>query len=164
YERGEKEQKLREDIGKKLDRLQEYLPTVQEINTIEKKLAVEKEQLKLAFGQLTEQREVFQKNKASVKTNYQKLQSLEERIGILPEKQEKLTSMREQALLLKNYLTLKQQLNTLKENYKVEKEKLLSVQIHYKNQEQMWLDNQASISAHHLHAGESCPVCGSIEH
>src|SRR5690625_1027019 len=34
----------------------------------------------------------------------------------------------------------------------------------YNKLESIWLNNQAVVLASHLHDGESCPVCGSLEH
>src|SRR5690606_35291979 len=34
----------------------------------------------------------------------------------------------------------------------------------YSELEQLWINAQAAILASHLHNGEACPVCGSVEH
>src|SRR5699024_3421054 len=40
----------------------------------------------------------------------------------------------------------------------------IKVKTAYDEKERAWLSNQAAVLAGHLHDGDACPVCGSVEH
>lgn len=164
FEQGERDQSLRDDVKQQLNRLREYVPTVKDINRSEKDLASEKKRVSVLHEQLGGERKKLGTSKTTSKKHYETLESLEKQVNDLPEQREKLLAMREQMQLLKKYQALLEQLNSLKMSYKTEFEKLKQLQVQYDAKEQLWLNNQASLLANHLHEGDACPVCGSVEH
>ena len=164
FEKGEREQSVRENVKKKLNQLREFLPTVQESDHVQKALATEAKQVKDLHDQLDQQRKQLKDSKTASKQHYDRLQALEKHVVILPEQSEKLSTMREQMRLLKDYKDRTKELTTLKSDYKIAYQSLKELQKQYDEKEQQWLNNQAGILASHLHAGDVCPVCGSTEH
>jgi len=164
FEKGEREQSLRENVKQRLNQLREFLPTVQESDHVQKGLATEAKQVKDLHARLQEQHKQLKESKTASKQYYDRLQALEKDVVSLPEQKEKLSTMREQMRLLNDYQERSKELATLKLDYKKAYQSLTELQKQYDEKEQQWLNNQAGILASHLHAGDVCPVCGSTEH
>lgn len=164
YRKEESRKAEREEIGRKIDRLKEYLPTVKDITTRERQLqelAVKgnqaKEKLKLVKESLHKEQEKAEKVDLKIK-------QMDKDVSQLPEKHQQLTEMREKAKVLKDFLHLKQTQTQLTKDLEFKKTAYEKSREQYQTTEELWMNNQASLIATHLHDGKACPVCGSLEH
>ncbi|MDM5433343.1 SMC family ATPase [Bacillus hominis] len=154
----------RENAKKQVQRLEELQPIIASL--AEKKLNLQNAEiqigkLKEGMQKLDEQLEVHTNEKQRMSGELQQLEAaLEQYVA----KVEELTNMREDAKVLKQAYDVWQE----KQKYEQEKEiafhKMQEAVSAYENMESRWLSEQAGILALHLHDGESCPVCGSMDH
>ncbi|MBE7121145.1 AAA family ATPase [Bacillus cereus] len=154
----------RENAKKQVQRLEELQPIIASL--AEKKLNLQNAEiqigkLKEGMQKLDEQLEVHTNEKQRMSGELQQLEAaLEQYVA----KVEELTNMREDAKVLKQAYDVWQE----KQKYEQEKEiafhKMQQAVSAYENMERRWLSEQAGILALHLHDGESCPVCGSMDH
>ncbi|OQR56435.1 AAA family ATPase [Bacillus sp. CDB3] len=154
----------RENAKKQVQRLEELQPIIASL--AEKKLNLQNAEiqignLKEGMQKLDEQLEVHTNEKQRMSGELQQLEiALEQYVA----KVEELTNMREDAKVLKQAYDVWQE----KQKYEQEKEiafhKMQLAVSAYENMERRWLSEQAGILALHLHDGESCPVCGSMDH
>ncbi|MGJ9457274.1 AAA family ATPase [Oceanobacillus sp. CF4.6] len=164
YQEEENKKEQRETAGKTLDRLEGHLPVVKDIDERKKYLAelarkgaqthTELEKVKSKLNELNIQSEKYK----------EQIDKLDQAVSELPDKQQKLTEMREQARVLKGYSELKDQQETLAKDVTIKEQEYKNTKDAYLNLEKAWLNNQAIVLANHLHEGEACPVCGSVEH
>ncbi|SHF93406.1 AAA family ATPase [Ornithinibacillus halophilus] len=164
YEEEEGKKELRENTTKKLDQLREFLPTVKEID--EKKrhlqeLAIKGKQAREELDQVKEQ--VKLKNEQLEKDS-KKISQMDEAVSNLSNKQQKLYDLRDRVNVLRDYLTLNEEKTNLTIEMTKTESSFLDLKSKYSQLEDKWLTNQASVLATHLHEGEACPVCGSMEH
>ncbi len=92
------------------------------------------------------------------------IKGIEKLVDELPTKQQTLHELREQAVIIKEYLKYNQNKIKLHQDYTVKHKEYLAIKNHYEKLEESWISGQASILAMHLHDGKPCPVCGSSEH
>ncbi|WP_439876032.1 AAA family ATPase [Bacillus mycoides] len=154
----------RENAKKQVQRLEELQSIIASL--AEKKLNLQNAEiqignLKEGMQKLDEQLEVHTNEKQRMSGELQQLEiALEQYVA----KVEELTNMREDAKVLKQAYDVWQE----KQKYEQEKEiafhKMQLAVSAYENMERRWLSEQAGILALHLHDGESCPVCGSMDH
>ncbi|MEK4912610.1 SMC family ATPase [Bacillus sp. FSL E2-8887] len=154
----------RENAKKQVQRLEELQPIIASL--AEKKLNLQNAEihigkLKEGMQKLDEQLEAHKNEKHRMSGELQQLEAaLEQYVA----KVEELTNMREDAKVLKQAYDVWQE----KQKYELEKEsafhKMQQAVSTYENMERRWLSEQAGILALHLHDGESCPVCGSMDH
>ena len=154
----------RENAKKQVQRLEELQPIIASL--AEKKLNLQNAEiqigkLKEGMQKLDEQLEAHTNEKQRMSGELQQLEvALEQYVA----KVEELTNMREDAKVLKQAYDVWQE----KQKYEQEKEiafhKMQLAVSAYENMERRWLSEQAGILALHLHDGESCPVCGSMDH
>ncbi|EOO74160.1 exonuclease SbcC [Bacillus cereus VD021] len=154
----------RENAKKQVQRLEELQPIIASL--AEKKLNLQNAEihigkLKEGMQKLDEQLEAHKNEKQRMSGELQQLEAaLEQYVA----KVEELTNMREDAKVLKQAYDVWQE----KQKYELEKEsafhKMQQAVSTYENMECRWLSEQAGILALHLHDGESCPVCGSMDH
>ena len=85
-------------------------------------------------------------------------------VSKLPEKQQTLQEMREKVKLFMAYRRLMNEQIGLEKDVQTTKQASEQVKATYVNAEKSWLNNQATVLANHLHDGEACPVCGSVDH
>lgn len=164
YALEENNKAVREDAGKRLDRYNDFLPTVKEIagkkaelHTIQngvQRLASELETLK---GKNNTEKSLKEKLNADIR-------DIEGKVDQLPEKQQKLSVMRDQARVLQEYLKFLKNDLELQEALTKKEADYQAVKKQYESLEGAWVNGQASLLAAHLHNGMPCPVCGSIEH
>ncbi|PEY23050.1 exonuclease [Bacillus anthracis] len=164
YEEVKNKEPERENAKKLVQRLEELQLIIASL--AEKQLNLQKaeiqiEKLKESMQNLDRQLEEHTNQKQLMSGE---LQQLERALEQYVDKVEELTNMREDAKVLK------QAYDVWQEKQKFEKEKetaftKMQEAVHaYENMERRWLSEQAGILAHHLHDGESCPVCGSTNH
>ncbi|MEK4707162.1 SMC family ATPase [Bacillus sp. FSL R10-2780] len=154
----------RENAKKQVQRLEELQPIIASL--AEKKLNLQNAEiqigkLKEGMQKLDEQIEAHTNEKQRMSGELQQLEvALEQYVA----KVEELTNMREDAKVLKQAYDVWQE----KQKYEQEKEiafhKMQLAVSAYEDMERRWLSEQAGILALHLHDGESCPVCGSMDH
>lgn len=164
YVEEENKQEIREKISESLVRLNDFLPVVKDMTSKESELKVkEKEVVKLSTNVKEIEQQVNDKNEilTALKLDIERLENY-----LIPydDKLQKLSELNEQCRVLKEFLAIQQSMKTL-ETETLEKEQHYNkVKIAYTALENEWFANQARVLAAHLHEGEACPVCGSVEH
>lgn len=161
----EKRANQREEVRKEVDRLESFLPTVEELAGRKQKI----QQLKTEAESFSQKAAAGEKEVQTLKEervkHQEQLRPLEGSARTLQEKTEAQNELRGVVTILKDYLRLR----TAESN--AEKEALAYKEVYEKEEqsfeqlEARWLNGQASIlAADHLHDGKPCPVCGSEEH
>ncbi|MFD1848542.1 AAA family ATPase [Oceanobacillus bengalensis] len=164
FKEEEKNKQLREDVSKKLDRLQEFLPDVKDMDNRKQHIERLKNEGELAYKALEKVKiELEQKNKEVEEWNKQ-ITYKDKAVGQLPDKQQKLSEMRTQAKVLGAYIKLNNQQQELVKDKEMKGAAYEKVHARYQELEKLWMNDQATRLAAQLHDGEACPVCGSLEH
>ncbi|RKQ30776.1 AAA family ATPase [Oceanobacillus halophilus] len=164
YNEEEKKKDIREKISKKLDRLHEFLPMVQDIDQMKKQLQVLRNKANQAYSDLEQVQADWKDKNQTADEKSKNIKLLEEATSHLPSKQQKLHEMREQARVLRDYINLTKEITIKQEEMKQKKQAFQQLKDTYREKEALWMNNQASMLAAHLHDGEACPVCGSLDH
>src|SRR5699024_4716586 len=99
-----------------------------------------------------------------LKKDSEQIKVWEQEVSQLSKERETLHKMREQAVLMRDYIKFLDQQSKLQKDELLHKTKLDKISDNYHQQEQLWITSQASILETHLHEGEDCPVCGSDHH
>ena len=164
YKQEEGKEKLREQALRELERLQGYLSTVKDIDEKQQKvlqLEIEVESLTKQVADAQSELEALQSQRSEILVQ---VKELEDKVAYLPEMTERLNLLRQHATMIQEYLNLVQ-----RSSEEHEEERELSDTFEQANQaysvvEDLWIEGQAGLLASHLHDGDTCPVCGSIEH
>ncbi|AVR00103.1 exonuclease [Oceanobacillus iheyensis] len=164
YEKEENKKAEREAIRKELDKLHDFLPVVKEMDTAKQKLQRLHQQGKATYAEWQQAKEKLEEQKNKAEKLDQKIKTLDQLVEKLPDKQQQLGEMREQIKLVLDYLKRRDHLRTLETEIKQQKQVVEEKRKHYLKLEENWISNQATLLAEHLHDGEACPVCGSVEH
>ncbi|MEW9674828.1 SMC family ATPase [Lentibacillus sp. L22] len=164
YEQEEKKASEQEDVRKKLDRLQRYLPIVEELDQQKQELQDLQNRGKRTFKDVTEMQATLTEKKNQLDKQTGEIKQLDTKVDQLPDKQEQLMELGKQSDMLKDYLDAKAKQAELEQILQEKKQEFVSKKRFYQELEQAWLNNQAFVLANHLHDGEACPVCGSKEH
>ncbi|GED30271.1 SMC family ATPase [Brevibacillus centrosporus] len=164
YKQEEGKEKLREQALRELERLQGYLPTVKDIDEKQQKVL----QLEAEVEAITKQVADAQNELETLQTQRSEksvlVKDLEDKVVHLPARTERLNLLRQQATIIQEYLTLVQRST---EEHGEERELLETFEQAdraYSVVEDLWIEGQAALLASHLHDGDTCPVCGSVEH
>ncbi|QKY68656.1 AAA family ATPase [Lentibacillus sp. CBA3610] len=164
HEQEENNKQKREDVSKKLDQLQEFLPVVKDIDEQKQEIERQRKQTNQVYDNLEKAKgQLKEKNEAAENLNKQ-ITQMDQAVSQLPEKQEALNHMREQVKVLMTFLDLQAKQVQIDQDLQTKETAFLETKQKYDQLEQDWMHNQASFLAAHLHDGESCPVCGSSEH
>jgi DNA repair protein SbcC/Rad50 len=164
YEVEELRKNEREESARTVDRLRDFLPTVQEMDSKNLELfRINKDVQKLANDLEGASKNITAKNgeKDRLSTD---IKGIEKLVDELPAKQHNLLGLREQAGNIQEYLKYQQNQAKLQLDYKEKHKQYLVMKNQYDKLEESWITGQASILAMHLHDGKPCPVCGSSEH
>jgi DNA repair protein SbcC/Rad50 len=154
----------REEAIRTVERLNEFLPIVQEMDSRDAQLAIILNDVEKYAKQLEgTNRQLIEKNQYRDEL-YQDIKRREKLVDELPLKQQTLLEMREQVTVIKDYLKYYQDQVKIKQDFTVKQESYLTAKSQYESLEEAWISGQASILAAHLHDGKPCPVCGSSEH
>jgi len=164
YQKEEKRQKERQEVSRELDRLNDYLPSVKEIESKKRQLTDQKKQVKETHSKLENIKADLQQKQKAAEDQNKKIQKADRKVGDLPDKQMQLNRMRDRVKLLQDFLKLQQNSVVLKQTLNENKTAFQEIKEIYEKKENEWMANQASILASHLHDGEACPVCGSRDH
>jgi DNA repair protein SbcC/Rad50 len=164
YQVEEQRKDEREESARNVDRLKDFLPTVQEIESKNSELLrLNKDVLKLANELDGTSSNIASKNEEKDRLAAD-IKGIENLVDELPDKQHTLLELREQAGIIKEYLKYQQNQAKLQQEYKEKNKQYLAMKNHHDKLEESWISGQASILAMHLHDGKPCPVCGSSEH
>ncbi|MDR7077636.1 exonuclease SbcC [Neobacillus niacini] len=164
YEIEEQRKGEREEIARTVDRLKDFLPTVQAIDSKKSELLrINKDVQKLANDLEVNRRNMDTKTSEKGKTTAN-IKEIEKLVDELPAKQQTLHELREQAMVIQEYLKSHQKQGKLQQDYTVKRNDYLEMKEKYEKLEESWISGQASILAMHLHNGMPCPVCGSSDH
>ncbi|WP_223066872.1 AAA family ATPase [Paenibacillus caui] len=164
FKQEEGRQEQREQALRELDRLQGFLPTVKEIDQKEQlvgKLAAEMKDLAKQVADIQHELESLQ----SVRTaRSAQVKELEARLVHLPQKTERLLLMRQQATILQEYMNFSKKSAKEQQEAAALQGRFKQADEAYSRVEERFIEGQAGLLASHLHDGEACPVCGSMEH
>ncbi|MEH7111154.1 AAA family ATPase [Neobacillus niacini] len=154
----------REESARTFDRLKEFLPTVQEIDSKKSELLkINKEVQKLVNDLEGTRGKMDAKNSEKEKITFS-IKGIEKLVDELPTKQQTLHELREQVVIIQEYLKSHQKQEKLQEDYTIKHRDYLEMKGQFEKLEESWISGQASILAMHLHDGKPCPVCGSSDH
>ncbi|WP_240376789.1 AAA family ATPase [Bacillus piscicola] len=164
YQQEEGRQDERDAIRSQLQRYEEMVPAVKELDNKKREAEEHKRSAQQSEGHLEKTREERQERKQRLEHMNEQIREMDHAVSQLPEKHQSLLDMREQAQTLKTYNDWvvkheKHQQEAANKERLYEKKKA-----EYEKIESIWLSNQASFLASHLVEGEACPVCGSHEH
>ncbi|WP_042222116.1 AAA family ATPase [Oceanobacillus manasiensis] len=164
YEKEENKKAEREAVRKELDKLHDYLPVVKEMDEAKQRLQRLHQQGKATYTEWQQAKEKLEKQKSLAEQVDKKIKTLDQQVEKLPDKERQLGKMREQIKLVMDYLKWKDHLATIETEISqqkkvVEEKRSISLKL-----EENWISNQATLLATHLHDGEACPVCGSLDH
>ncbi|PEM79739.1 AAA family ATPase [Bacillus pseudomycoides] len=164
YEELKGKESVREEGKKTVQRLEELQPIIASLAEKKSKL----QQAELQSGKLKEGIQKFEKQLEGQISQKQQiageLQQLEVALEQYVAKVEELTNMREDAKVLKQAYDVWQEKQKYEQEKEVANQKMEVAVKAYEEIEHRWLNEQAGMLALHLHEGESCPVCGSIDH
>lgn len=164
YEELKGKESVREEGKKTVQRLEELQPIIASLAEKKSKL----QQAELQSGKLKEGIQKFEKQLEGQISQKQQiageLQKLEVALEQYVAKVEELTNMREDAKVLKQAYDIWQEKQKYEQEKEVANQKMEVAVKAYEEMEHRWLNEQAGMLALHLHEGESCPVCGSIDH
>ncbi|WP_372661276.1 AAA family ATPase [Cohnella sp.] len=164
HKQEEDKEELRVQALRDLDRLRGYLPTVKEIDQKQQlvgQLASESETLSKQYKNALEEVETKQTERLMKATQ---VKELEEKVVHLPVKTEKLTILRQQASIIQEYLNLVQKSTKEQIEEREHREAYIQAERAYSVVENRFIEGQAALLASHLHDGDLCPVCGSVDH
>ncbi|WP_313638285.1 SMC family ATPase [Paenibacillus sp.] len=164
YKQEEGKEELRNQSLRELDRLQGYLPVVKEIDQKQHgvmKLGIEVEAFSKQLNGAIDELEIKQNERSSKAAQ---VKEMDEKVLHLPVKTEKLNLLRQQAVTMQEYLGLLEKLTKEQAEEKGNKESFEQAEQAYSEIEERWIEGQAGLLASHLHDGELCPVCGSLDH
>jgi len=164
FRQEDNKRELREETRKKLDRLNEHLPIVKDAANRQLHLVQLAEKGKEAQLKLEKIKSQLDDKNKTAETYKLQMDQLDQNVSLLRDKEKQLNEMRDQAKVLKVFIDLKEQQNVLSKDFSIKEKEYLQTKNAYQNMERAWLSNQAVILANHLHSGEACPVCGSVEH
>ena len=164
YEKELERNQLVEEWKKSQSRLEEHIPVVKELDSKKNMLHTLKQQVE----QSTQKEIEIEQRLNQLNTHYEKqettLQSLEQDERSFYEKEKLLTELRAKVKVVQTYQKLVAQQKQMDEVFAKEKRLFEQRTNSYQQLESKWLQNQAAVLATHLHDGEHCPVCGSLEH
>lgn len=164
YEREQNRKDEREQLRASLDRYQQLLPTVKELAenqtrlvSLQEAVAKSEATLKRVTDELTQKQQVVDETEQQIK-------KIESQVDQLPDKQQTIANLKEKALVLRDYLKLANHQQQLDQELRTNEQRYQQEKSNYEEKEKIWFSHQASVLAAHLHDGEACPVCGSVDH
>lgn len=164
YKVEEGKAKDREQVKQQLHRLQEFLPTVEAMEETKSKLNRLKQQALKTYEKIEQNKAQRKQKQEQIETIEKAVQQLDEAVSSIGKKEQHRTQLREQHRLLTKHIQHTEKKNHLETVGKEQKQTYLKQKRAYETIEETWLKNQAGILVSHLHDGQPCPVCGSVEH
>ncbi|MUV36375.1 Nuclease SbcCD subunit [Lentibacillus sp. JNUCC-1] len=160
----QEKQAERDEARRNLDKLKEYVPAVEAFRDIEKRLTSlhkTKEQVETELAQLQNKADAVKKETLVKKQTLDKIDSIP---SLLSEKTIQLEKMREEARVLREFLTAQKNVEEFRRDVQTKQKSYEKAKKAYDQAETAWLNNHAELLATRLHDGEACPVCGSTSH
>ncbi|GIN73708.1 nuclease SbcCD subunit C [Bacillus sp. J14TS2] len=164
YQQEEGKEEKREQLRRELTRLQDYLPIVKEIDQVKKQIQALEQQVSQAHTQLETVKQKRKEKTDSVEKWQQQIAELESGVSKYPEKNDLLAEKREQWKVLHEYHKYALKQTSLDQELQQKRQVFEQKKAEYLEQEKNWFNQQAFVLASHLHDGEACPVCGSVDH
>ncbi|MCC3359117.1 AAA family ATPase [Bacillus sp. REN16] len=165
YQFEENRKSEREQVSRRLEHLNEFLPTIQGMDRKKAYLSAQKEQVVELEKEIKSLKENLTAEKLEKNQQSQLIKEVETATDHLGNKQQTLNEMRERVKILQDFLKLINDKRDLERNVESKKENYTAIKKEYDKLEEAWVNGQASIlAATHLHDGQACPVCGSLEH
>ncbi len=164
YEKEKQQETLREQTKRDLENLKQIETAIMELADQEKQLHLLTNETKELGSKEKIIKEKLVQQEQQLEISKQSLQEMEKQLMTLPAKEQRRIHLQEHYKIINHYLTTENQVLTQKTEAAEAKEVFENKKAIYDQQEQQWFDNQASLLASHLHDGEACPVCGSVEH
>lgn len=162
----EEDKKLpeREEASAALVRLNDFLPIVKEMDSkesemksVQTKVAGLDSNFRLINQQVTT-------GNASLLVVKQEIDQLDNQLIIFDERVQQLADLNDQFRVLKEFLAVQKSFHEQEADTINKQQQFAAVKETYTELERQWFDNQARVLAAHLHDGDACPVCGSVEH
>lgn len=154
----------RADRQLRIKQYEEYLPIVQEIETMKKKINTEAAALKTTSQHMQKLTEEITAAQQMMKEKKETIKQQESLVETLPEKQQKVLNLQNQYKAIKRVLDTKEATEKTQQQMKTAEKHYKQIEIQYKEKEVIWLNHQAVVLAEQLSVGEACPVCGSDHH
>jgi exonuclease SbcC len=164
YDAEEMKKEEREEVNNQINRYQDFLPIVKEIDSKKTELVKLDREVKRLTAEIEENQQNINEKKSYKAQLNQEIRSTEQSVDQLPIKNKSLVEMRDQVRIIKDYLKYKHKHMELEKDFLLKKESYQVIKSQYEKLEDAWVFGQASILAAHLHDGKPCPVCGSIDH
>jgi exonuclease SbcC len=154
----------REQALRELERWQGLLPTVRELDRRRQQAAALAAEAEALAAKLREAGAAMEARQAERAAAAERVRALEAQAAALPERTERLALLREQAAAVKECLALTAQAREERRAEQALAEVFAQAESACALVEARWLEGQAGVLARHLHDGEACPVCGSVQH
>ena len=164
YTEEEKKLSEREKISESLLRLNDLLPIVKELHEKESELKVLESKVVKLNSSLQKLETQTIAESESLNAMKQEMDLLDQQLILFDEKFQTLGDISEQCRVLKEFLAGQHSLKLQESDKNLKQQRFNTVKAEYMSLEQAWFNNQARVLAAHLHEGEACPVCGSVEH
>ncbi|PIC58655.1 exonuclease [Sporosarcina sp. P12(2017)] len=164
YEQELAKESERNEVKEQLLTLNNLLPTVSGLATQRQVVESLKHTVDQAENSLLVNQQASKKQKESIAVLKSEIKELE---TSLEKYEELLDQLAQSKAIAKQVASYKQQLSQRQEveaHYETAKQQVEHSAEVYQALENRWISNQAVVLAASLHEGESCPVCGSIDH
>ncbi|OXM13291.1 AAA family ATPase [Paenibacillus herberti] len=164
YKQEEDNEEPRKQTLLELNRLQGYLPIVKEIAQKEQWVILLASEAEILSKQCKDAQDELEARQSERLATAAGVKELEAKAAYLPEKTEKLTVLRQQVGVILEYLNLVKKSMKEREEEREHGKAFGQADRAYTEVEDRWIEGQAGLLAIHLHDGDSCPVCGSVDH
>ncbi len=164
YKLEEGKQLEREKITESLIRFNDSLPLVSELESKKEEIIIIKEKLNtlnINLEEIVKQADTETELLTLIKV---KITKLDKEFTLFDEKIDLLSKATENSRIVDEYVLLKTQTTQFQEEKAKQEIIYMKNKNDYEQLEKKWLANEAATLAETLHDGESCPVCGSVEH
>ena len=164
YKIEEEKQPEREKITESLIRLNDSLPLVSELESKKEALAIINSELNSLQIKLNETIAKSDVELEKVTVYKAEIDQLEKKLTLFDEQVEHLATTTEKSRIVDEYVLLKAQTATFEQEKTKHEITYVRDKKEYEKLASDWLANEAATLAETLHDGDSCPVCGSIDH
>ncbi|MFV8829512.1 AAA family ATPase [Alkalihalobacterium sp. APHAB7] len=164
YKVEEAKHQEREDIVVLINKLKEYVPKVAQLDeqrTSLQRLKEEVERLEKQNKTFTLQLKQYKEKKTEMTVEIKHLETNGQGYAL---KVEELQDIKTKVKAVHEYISLTERQAKWSTQMHTEETAFGEVKNDYDKLEARWIAGQASLLAEHLHDGEACPVCGSVEH
>ncbi|MBT2570639.1 SMC family ATPase [Planococcus sp. ISL-110] len=154
----------RDNLREQVIYLEKLLPAIQELDRKKGDLELLGKAAQLSENRLKQGEEEWIIQKGEKQQLDERIAELEVVLESSDETQQKLSAVTEKSRIVGEYISLKQQRQQQQAIQEAKKKAFEQSDLSYRQLETQWFANQAQILAAHLHDGEACPVCGSLDH